>query len=82
MSANRTPISDASTYRQIGEYWDTHDLSAHDSSEVEMDVDIQSSVTYFAVENSLAERLRAFASDRGQTAESLLSEWLDEKTRR
>lgn len=80
MGASKTPISGASSYREIGEYWDQHDLSEHGDStrEVEMDVDIRSSVMYFAVEKSLAEKLRSVAEKHGVSAESLLNKWVQE----
>jgi hypothetical protein len=38
-----TPISGASSYHEIGEFWDQHDLADYESEtrEVELDVDIQ-----------------------------------------
>lgn len=80
MGSSKTPISDASSYREIGEYWDQHDLSEHGDSthEVEMDVDIRSSVMYFAVEKSLAEKLRSVAEKHGVSAEGLLNKWVQE----
>ena len=80
MAASKTPISGASSYREIGEYWDEHDLSEHwhQTQEVQMDLDIQSSSVYFAVEKSLAKRLRSAAENRGVSAESLLNQWLEE----
>src|SRR6266568_6982218 len=65
MAASKTPVSGASSYREIGEYWDEHDLSEANTHEVEMDVDIQSSVTYFSMDRSLAEKLRAIAAHEG-----------------
>ena len=78
MAANRTPISNAASYSEIGEYWDSHELTESGSREVAIDVDIQSSSIYFRVEKSLAERLRTIAHERGRTAESLLNEWVEE----
>lgn len=48
MSKNRSSISRARSYREIGEYWDTHDLAEYwDQTEpAEFEVDIQSEVTY------------------------------------
>ena len=74
-----TPISHASSYRELGEYWDEHDLTEIDTREVQFEVDAQSSVTYFAVERSLAERLRSVARDQGVSAERLLNEWVHER---
>jgi hypothetical protein len=80
MGESKTTISGASSYREIGEYWDDHDLSEHwnDTHAVEMDVDIRSSVIYFPVEKSLAEKLRSMAENTGVSTESLLNQWLQE----
>jgi hypothetical protein len=80
MAENRSSISDASSYLEIGEYWDRHDLADHwdQTHEVTFDLNLQSSVTYFAVEKSLAEKLRAAAKVRGVTPETLLNVWVQE----
>jgi hypothetical protein len=80
MPADKMSISGASSYREIGEYWDEHDLSEVSTRDVEMDVDIQSSITYFPVPKSLAERLRAVAADEGISAQELLNRWIEERT--
>jgi len=82
MGANRTtPISGAASYREIGEYWDNHDLAEHPNGtdEVPMDVAIESSVTYFGLEKSLADKLRAIAHDHGVSPEKLLNRWVEEQ---
>ena len=81
MDESKTRISGASSYREIGEYWDRHDLADHwdETSEVQLDVDIRSSAIYFPVEKSVAERLRSAAESRGVSAEALLDEWLRER---
>jgi hypothetical protein len=45
MSENKTSISKASSYAEIGEFWDTHDLSDfwEQTKPVEFDVDLQNS---------------------------------------
>jgi len=37
------------------------------------------SATYYPVESSLSQKLRAFANQRGVSAETLLNLWLQEK---
>jgi len=85
MGANKTTsISGASSYREIGEYWDEHDLAEHvdDTHEVEMDVNIKSSAIYFPLEKSLAEKLRNAARDQGVSPENLLNQWIQERVDR
>jgi len=49
---NRSSISEAQSYRDIGEFWDTHDLADHwDRTEpAEFEVDILSEITYYALD--------------------------------
>ena len=83
MGASKTAISQASSYSEIGEYWDQHDLSEFEGQthEVEFEVDLQSSVIYFAVDKSLAQKLRSVAKSHGVSPETLLNLWVEERTR-
>ncbi len=69
------------TYEEIGEYWDTHDLAEHweETKSAKFEVDIQSEVTYFAVEKQLSEKIKVFARRRGVSPDTLLNLWLQEK---
>jgi len=80
MDKNKTSISGASSYREIGEFWDEHDLSDYwdQTHDVQMDVAIDSSTVYFPVEKTLAERLRTEAESRGVSATTLLNTWVQE----
>jgi len=80
MSENKTSISGASSYREIGEFWDTHDLSDFwdQTYEVQMEVDADSSTIYFPVEKALAAKLRTEAEQRGVSAATLLNTWVQE----
>lgn len=81
MSESKTPISGASSYAQIGEYWDDHDLSEHwdETRPAEFAVDLRSSSIYFALQRNLAERLRSAAEAQGVSAETLLNLWVQER---
>jgi hypothetical protein len=81
MKENRSSISGGKSYREIGEFWDTHDLSdfGEQAKEVHFDVEIQSEITYYAVDKVLSEQLQAIAMKRGVTADILINLWLQEK---
>jgi hypothetical protein len=83
MRKNKSSISDADSYKEIGEFWDKHDLADYwDQTEpVEFEVDIQSEATYFPVEMSLSEKLISIAERRGVSPETLLNLWVQEKLR-
>ncbi len=77
----KSSISQASSYREMGDYWDTHDLGEiWDQTEpVEMEIDLRSDRRYYPVEQTLAQRISAIARDRGVTTETLVNLWLQEK---
>lgn len=81
MSKGKSSISKAESYREIGEFWDTHDLADYwdKTHPVEVDIDIRSEVTYYALEASLSERIRLLAEKRGVSPETLLNLWVQEK---
>lgn len=81
MSEGRSHISRARSYREIGEFWDTHDLGEYweQTEPAEFEVDIRSSTIYYPVEANLAARLRSLAEQRGISAETLLNLWIQEK---
>lgn len=81
MDEGKSSISGAQSYKEIGEYWDTHDLAEvwDQTHPVEFTVNIQSQVIYFAVDSILSERVRSVAKKRGVSSETLLNLWLQEK---
>ncbi len=81
MRKNNTSLSRAKSYKEIGEFWDTHDLADYwdRTKEVSFEVDIESEITYYAVEKSLSERLQIIAQKRGISADTLINLWVQEK---
>ena len=78
---NKSSISQASSYHEMGEYWDEHDLGEiWDQTEpVEMEIDLRSDRRYYPVEQTLARKVSAVARDRGVATETLVNLWLQEK---
>jgi hypothetical protein len=81
MSEGRSSISQAKSYKEIGEFWDTHDLADYwdQTAPVEFEVDIQPETTYYALERQLSQKLAKVAEQRGVSAETLLNMWVQEK---
>ena len=81
MKKSKSSISKADSYKEIGEFWDTHDLAEYwDQTEsVKFEVDIQSEVTYYALDRELSESIRSVAKNRGVSANTLLNLWIQEK---
>ena len=81
MGDAKSSISQAESYEQIGEFWDSHDVGDfwEQTEPVEFTVDLQSESIYYAVEPNLSERLRTLATARGVSTETLINLWLQEK---
>jgi CopG antitoxin of type II toxin-antitoxin system len=83
MRKGKSSISQASSYLEIGEFWDIHDLAEHwdDTTTAEFEVDPRSTATYYPLERGLATKLRSIAERRGVSAETLLNLWVQERMR-
>jgi hypothetical protein len=81
MSGSKSTVSRAESYRQIGEFWDAHDLTDfwEQTKPAEFEVDIGAELSYFPVERGLSARVRKLAQERGVSAETLVNLWLQEK---
>ena len=81
MNKHKSSISKAKSYKEIGEFWDTHDLTEYwdQSKPAKFEVDIQSEVTYYALDNELSARIRAISRQRGISADTLLNLWVQDK---
>jgi hypothetical protein len=75
------PIPPFKTLDEEAEFWDTHDVTEYleETEPVEFEVDVQSEIRYYAVERTLANRVREIAQLRGVSAETLVNLWIQEK---
>lgn len=81
MRKNKSSISKAGSYREIGEYWDSHDLSKvwDKTRKVKFDVDIESETTYYPLERNLSEKVQALAKKQGVSSDTLINLWIQQK---
>jgi len=81
MTRNRSSLSDARSYKEIGEYWDSHDLADvwGKTRKVEFDVAIESEMTYCAIEKDLSEKVHSIAKEKGISPDTLINLWIQEK---
>ena len=81
MRNNRSSISKAASYKEIGEFWDAHDLTEfwQQTRKASFDVDIQSEAVYYSLDKRLAERLQSLAMKRGISADTLVNLWVQDK---
>lgn len=76
----KTSLSNASSYQEIGEFWDKHDATEFgEQTEVEFEVSIQTQRRYYPIERQLALKIRQAAEERGVSEETLLNIWVQEK---
>lgn len=84
MSDGRSSISKATSYEEMGEFWDTHDVGDfwEQTKPVEMEFDIRSEKVYYPIGKALSEKLSKAAVDQGVSSETLLNLWVQEKLAR
>jgi hypothetical protein len=82
MARNSTSISKARSYREIGEYWDNHDLGEvwESTKPAEFEVDLRSDKHYYPIARDLSEELSKMARAQGVSPETLINLWVREKT--
>jgi hypothetical protein len=80
----RSSISNARSYREMGEYWDTHDAGEmwEQTEPAELEVDLRQERVYYPVGRSLSDRIAEIAREQGISAETLLNLWVQEKVLR
>lgn len=77
---DKTSVSDAGSYQEIGAYWDSHDATEYGEQEpAEFDIHIRSQRHYFPVEVHLWQKIRQLADHRGVSEETLLNIFLKER---
>jgi len=81
MPKNKSSISKARSYKEIGEFWEVHELSDfwRSTKKVKFDVDIASEVTYYPIERDLSEKIQSLARTRGVSSDTLVNLWLEQK---
>jgi hypothetical protein len=81
MDENKSSISEAQSYREIGEFWDKHDVTDYweQTEVVEFEVNLESDVRLFTLEPDLATQVNELAWKKGISLETLLNLWVREK---
>ena len=81
MKRSKSSLSQGKSYREIGEFWDSHDLDAFwdQTKEADFSVDIRSEATYYAIDKSLSQQIQDMARKRGIAADTLINLIVQEK---
>jgi hypothetical protein len=80
---SRSSLSRSQSYKEIGEFWDSHDLADYwdETQEAEFEVEIESEATYYALSKTLSEQIQSLARKQGISADTLVNLWVQEKLR-
>lgn len=81
MKKNKSSISEARSYKEISQFWDTNNLGEYweKTEPAEFGVDIQTESTYFPVEMALSAKVCKIARQKGVSPETLLNLWVQER---
>ncbi|HVN80904.1 MAG TPA: CopG family antitoxin [Terriglobia bacterium] len=84
MRESKSPLSKSKSYREVGEFWDDHELSDFwkETREVQFEVAIEEEKNYYSLEKGLAERVQSLARRRGVSPNTLINLWVQEKLRK
>lgn len=80
---NKNALSQAASYAAMGEFWDNHDLGDYwdQTRPAEFEVDIQSEIQLYALDQNLSQQVALLAKQRGISPKALLHLWVQEKVR-
>jgi len=81
MIKRKSSLSKGESYKETGEFWDSHDLSDFwdKTKKADFEVDIKSEITLYAIDKKLSEQMLSHARKRGVSVSTLLNLWLQEK---
>ncbi len=81
MNENKSSISKARSYQEIGAFWDTHDVTEFEDelAPVAFDVALESERRYYPIARELAREIATIAQEHGVSEETLLNLWVQEK---
>ncbi len=83
MKKNKSSISKARSYAEIGEFWNENDLGKvwGKTKKVRFDVVLEPEATYYPVEKDLSKKIQSVARKKGVSTDTLVNLWLEQKIR-
>ncbi len=81
MKKNKSSISKARSYAEIGEFWNENDLGKvwGKTKKVRFDVVLEPEATYYPVEKDLSKKIQSVARKKGVSTDTLVNLWLEQK---
>jgi len=83
MKKNKSSISKARSYAEIGEFWNENDLGKvwGKTKKVRFDVVLEPEAIYYPVEKDLSKKIQSVARKKGASTDTLVNLWLEQKIR-
>ncbi len=80
---SKSSLSHAQSYREIGDFWDSHDLGDfwEETKDADFEVSVESEATYYCLEKTLSKKVQLLAREQGISANTLINLWVQEKLR-
>jgi hypothetical protein len=81
MKKNKSSISKAPSYAEIGQFWDEHDLNDYwgKTRRVKFDVVLEPEATYYPIAKDLSVKIQTVARKQGVPSDTLVNRWLNQK---
>ena len=81
MKRNKSSLSKTVSYREIGDYWDVHDLAEvwGKTKKVKFEIQIESEASYYPIEKNLSDRIQSVAREQGVSSNTLVNLWIQQK---
>lgn len=80
---NKSSISNATSYEEIGEFWDERDTTEYWEQTYPVNFEIEwedsQSLIYYGIDNCLSQKIFSLAEKKGLPARDLVNLWLEEK---
>lgn len=81
MKKNKSSISKADSYKELGQFWSSHDLGDYEgeTKKVQFDVDVKGEKIYCPLDKNISNELHVLANKRGISPDVLTNLLLQEK---
>ncbi len=79
---SKSSISQATSYQEMGEFWDDHSLADYwdETRPVEFEIDLnKGSRFYYKIDQALSKQLIEVAKQQGISSNQLVNLWIEEK---
>ena len=78
---NKSSISGATSYQEMGEFWDKHSLNDYwySTEPVKFEVNLEAEEFYYKLDASLADKINLLAQQKRINPEDLINSWVREK---